>query len=136
TGYEPDRPGPPAPMSAFRLGVVGTGWIGATRAHTAANNPLVGELHLADITPGVGELVAAQTGASSWTEDYRGLLDGAAAVDAVIVSTAPETTHYPIARDCLQARKHVLLEKPMGLTLGEADELVELARAAGLKLMV
>ena len=80
--------------------------------------------------------MAAQTGALSWTQDHRRLLDGAAAVDAVIVSTAPETSHYPLARDCLQAGKHVLLEKPMGLTLQEADDLVELARARGLKLMV
>ena len=130
---------PHAPGSAVRsvrLGVVGTGWIGAIRARTAAANPLVGELHLADIAPGVGERVAAETGALSWTHDHRRLLDGVAAVDAVIVSTAPETSHYPLARDCLQAGKHVLLEKPMGLTLGEADELVELARARGVKLMV
>jgi scyllo-inositol 2-dehydrogenase (NAD+) len=123
-------------VSRLRLGVVGTGWIGAIRAATAAANPLVDELHLADVAPGVGERVAAQTGARSLTDDYRQLLDGAAAADAVIVSTAPETTHYPIARDCLRAGKHVLLEKPMGLTLGEADELVELASVRDLKLMV
>jgi predicted dehydrogenase len=122
-------------MIPFRLGVIGTGWIGAIRARTAAANPLVGELHLADIAPGVGERVAAQTGARSWTDDYRHLLDGGA-VDAVIVSTAPETSHYPIARDCLRAGMHVLLEKPMGLTLGEADELVELASAREVKLMI
>jgi scyllo-inositol 2-dehydrogenase (NAD+) len=123
-------------VSGFRLGVVGAGWIGAIRAVAAAANPLVGELHLADTAPGVGERVAAQTGARSWTDDYRRLLQGATAVDAVIVSTAPETSHHPIARDCLEAGKHVLLEKPMGLTLGEADQLVELARARQLKLMV
>jgi scyllo-inositol 2-dehydrogenase (NAD+) len=43
------------------------------------------------------------------------------------VSSAPETTHYPIAREWLQAGKHVLLEKPMALELEEADELIALA---------
>src|SRR5436190_21384747 len=114
-------------MNPFRLGVVGTGWIGAIRARTAAANPLVRELQLADVAPGAAERVAAQTGARSWTHDYRELLDGSAAVDAVIVSTAPETSHHPIARECLQAGKDGLLEAPMVLTLAGADDLIELA---------
>jgi predicted dehydrogenase len=35
-------------------------------------------------------------------------------VDAVIVSAAPETMHYPISGHTLRAGKHLLLEKPMG----------------------
>jgi scyllo-inositol 2-dehydrogenase (NAD+) len=57
-------------------------------------------------------------------------------VDAVFVSTTPETTHYPITRDCLLARKHTLLEKPMGLELKEADEMMALAREADVKLTI
>src|SRR5215475_10366722 len=103
-----------------RLGIVGTGWVGLTRARIAAADGRVSELHLADVKRETVLLAAAETNATSYRCDYRELLD-ADAVDALIVSTAPEDTHYPIARDCLAAGKHVLLEKPMALTLDEAD---------------
>ncbi|HEY8864602.1 MAG TPA: Gfo/Idh/MocA family oxidoreductase [Candidatus Dormibacteraeota bacterium] len=112
----------------FRMGVIGTGWIGRRRAEVCAGHPLISELHLADVVPDVVQSAAAGTGATSWTTDYRELLDR---VDAVIVSTAPETTHYPIARDALAAGKHTLLEKPMAFTLGEADDLLARSRASG-----
>jgi predicted dehydrogenase len=114
---------------AVRLGVIGTGWIGGMRARTAAASARVAELHLAEIDPRTAAAVATETDARSWSADYHEILDR---VDAVVVSSTPETTHFPIARDCLRAGKHVLLEKPMGLTLGEADELLALARAGNL----
>lgn len=117
----------------FRIGVIGTGWIGRRRALTCARHPLTGELHLADIRPEIAREAAEATAAASWTADYRELLER---VDAVIVSSAPETTHYPIARDALAAGRHTLLEKPMGFTLREADDLVATARATGAKFAV
>lgn len=115
------------------VGVIGTGWIGRRRAETCAAHALVHELHLADVQEDAAREAAAATGAASFTTDYRELLER---VDGVIVSTAPETTHYPVARDCLAAGVHVLLEKPMAFTLAEADELIALARDRGLKLAV
>lgn len=128
----------PAPQrqpgsAGVRLGIIGTGWVGTTRARTAAADGYVTQLHLADIVQDRAERAAAETGASSFTGDYRELLD---AVDAVIVSAAPETTHYPIARDCLLAGKHVLLEKPIALTLDEADDLLRLAERSGVTFTV
>lgn len=114
----------------MRLGIIGTGWIGATRARVAASHSAVTELHLAEINRQAGPRVQADVSATSLTEDYRSMLDDGR-VDAVIISTAPETTHHPIALDCLRAGKHVLLEKPMALTLTEADELIGIARAKG-----
>jgi predicted dehydrogenase len=116
--------------TGVRLGIIGAGWVGLTRARIAAADGRVAELHLADVNQETGLLAAAETNATSVRCDYRELLD-ADAVDALIVSTAPEDTHYPIARDCLAAGKHVLLEKPMALTLGEADHLIKLAERTG-----
>jgi predicted dehydrogenase len=124
-----------APPNGVRLGIIGTGWIGLTRARTAAADGRVTELHLADVNRERVLAAAAETNAASLRCDYTELLD-ADVVDAVIVSTAPEDTHYPIARDCLAAGKHVLLEKPMARTLGEADALLEVAEAAGATLTV
>lgn len=56
-------------------------------------------------------------------------------IGAVIVST-PAITHYPVVRRCLQAGKHVLVEKPITTRTGEAEELIALAELKGLTLMV
>ncbi len=56
-------------------------------------------------------------------------------VAAVAIAT-PAATHAPLARAALQAGKHVLLEKPMTLSVREAEELVRLAEARKLTLMV
>ncbi|MBI3183466.1 MAG: Gfo/Idh/MocA family oxidoreductase [Myxococcales bacterium] len=56
-------------------------------------------------------------------------------VDAVVVST-PTSTHFPIAKAALEARKHVLVEKPIAANAEEARELAELSERAGRVLMV
>jgi len=117
------------------VGVIGTGWIGEIRAKVCADHPLVESLHLAEIDPARLDRVARETGAKTATTDHRELLRRPD-VDAIFVSTTPETTHYPITRDCLLARKHTFLEKPMGLALKEADEMMALAREAGLKFTI
>jgi len=55
-------------------------------------------------------------------------------VDVVYVSTLHHL-HKQHALMCLQARKHVLVEKPIALTLQDANELVEEAARAGVFLM-
>jgi predicted dehydrogenase len=117
------------------VGIIGTGWIGEIRAKVCARHPLVESLHLAETDPGRLERVAKETGARTATTDYRELL-GRSDVDAIFVCSTPETTHYPFTRDCLLARKHTFLEKPMGLELKHADEMMALAREAGLKLTI
>lgn len=48
-------------------------------------------------------------------------------VELVVVAT-PNATHYAIAKQCLEAGRHVVVDKPFTPTLREAEELVELAR--------
>lgn len=55
--------------------------------------------------------------------------------DAVIIA-APAIAHYELALEALRARRHVFVEKPIALTLEEADELIALATAQGLILQV
>src|SRR5258708_36187112 len=47
-----------------------------------------------------------------------------------------EERHFPIARDCLRAGKHVLLEKPIAMELFEADELIAIARRNHVKFTI
>lgn len=120
-------------MRTIDVGVIGTGWCGGIRAEVCAASPLVGDLHLAEIRPDRLADMAARTRAASATADYKEFLDR---VDAVLISATPETTHHPMARDALAAGKHVLLEKPLALTLAEADELVGLAGRQGVKFAI
>ncbi len=50
------------------------------------------------------------------------------ALDLVVIAT-PNTSHHPIAKQCLQAGRHVVIDKPFTTTVAEADELVQLAAA-------
>ena len=79
--------------------------------------------------------MSRKTNAYAATADYRKLLE-VADIDAVFISATPETTHYPMARDCLAAGKHVFLEKPMALELSQADELIKAAKDAKLKFTI
>ncbi len=56
-------------------------------------------------------------------------------VEAVVLAT-PVSTHYPFAKQALQARKHVLVEKPLAQTSAQVMDLIELAESVGKVLMV
>jgi predicted dehydrogenase len=59
-------------------------------------------------------------------------LDG---VDAVVVCTEA-TAHHSVARRCLEAGKHILVEKPLTTSVTDAEELIALAESRGVTLMV
>jgi D-galactose 1-dehydrogenase len=64
---------------------------------------------------------------------HGGLIEARSGLDAVAICTPP-SARYDIARDCLEAGLHVLLEKPPGVTLGEVEDLARLAAAKGTSL--
>jgi predicted dehydrogenase len=113
-------------MKQINIGLIGTGWCGGIRANTCAGSALVNELHLAEINEERLAEIKAETNPTSATTDYREVI-ARDNIDAIIISATPETTHYPIAKESLQAGKHVFLEKPLALTLDEADELLDIA---------
>jgi predicted dehydrogenase len=56
-------------------------------------------------------------------------------VQAVVIAT-PATTHYSLAKACLEAGKHIFVEKPLAMCLPEADELAQLAASHSRVLML
>lgn len=64
--------------------------------------------------------------------DHALSIDG---VDAVVVCT-PAASHYAVTKQCIEARKHVLVEKPVATTVAASNELIRLADQHHVKLMV
>jgi len=115
--------------------VIGTGWCGGIRAETLARSALCRKLHICEIRPDRLAEVKAHTNPASATLDYQDIVRNAD-ISVVYVCTTPEHTHFPIARDCLRAGKHVLLEKPIAMELFEADELIAIARRNNVKFTI
>jgi predicted dehydrogenase len=122
-------------MRQVEVAVIGTGWCGGIRSQTLAQSALVDKLHICEIRPERLEEVRALVNPATATADYRDIIANPK-IEVVYISTTPEPTHYPIARDCLRAGKHVLLEKPIALELHEADDLINLAKARKLKFTI
>jgi myo-inositol 2-dehydrogenase/D-chiro-inositol 1-dehydrogenase len=120
---------------AVEVAVIGTGWCGGIRSETLSRSALVSKLHLCEIRPERLAEVRRLTKAATATLDYQDVIKNPD-ITAVYICTTPEHTHFPIARDCLQAGKHVLLEKPIALELWEADTLITLARRGNLKFTI
>ncbi len=122
-------------MKQVEAAVIGTGWCGGIRAETLSRSALVDKLHICEIRPERLAEVKALTKPATATLDYQDIVKNEN-ISVVYISTTPESNHYPIARDCLRAGKHVLLEKPISLELWEADELIMLARRNNLKFTI
>jgi predicted dehydrogenase len=109
-------------MKKIRAAVIGVGYLGRFHAQKYAQATGCELVAVADSRQDAGEKVAAEV-VTRWVEDYRELLGN---VDAVSIVT-PTPAHFPIARDFLNAGAHVLVEKPITETVGEAREMIELA---------
>ncbi len=122
-------------MDLLEAAVIGTGWCGGIRSEALSRSALCKKLHICEIRPDRLAEVKALTNPATATLDYQDIIKNPA-ISVVYVCTTPEHTHFPIARDCLRAGKHVLLEKPIAMELFEADELITIARRNNLKFTI
>src|SRR3981081_152174 len=122
-------------MEQVEVAVIGTGWCGGIRAETLSRSALPKKLHICEIRPDRLAEVKALTNPATATLDYQDIIKNPD-IKVVYISTTPEQTHYPIARDCLKAGKHVLLEKPIALEFWEADELIAIAKQNNVKFTI
>jgi len=111
--------------------VIGVGYLGRFHAQKYAALPECELAAVVDPDPEAARCSAEPLGARALA-DHRELLGQ---VDAVSIA-APTSLHHRIARDFLDAGSHVLVEKPITVTVAEADELLELADDRGLVLQV
>ncbi|KAA3616665.1 MAG: gfo/Idh/MocA family oxidoreductase [Calditrichaeota bacterium] len=103
-----------------KVGVIGAGRWGKNHIRTLSklDCELVG---IADINPNTEEL--AKENNILYFQDFYDMLPF---VDAVTVAV-PTDKHYDVVKECLIAKKHVLVEKPVTLRAQKTNELVELA---------
>jgi predicted dehydrogenase len=118
----------------LRVAAIGVGSLGRHHARNYAELAVEGRVELVGICDSddatAAEIAAANTCASF--ADWRELLDK---VDAVSVAT-PTETHCEIACAFLEKGVHVLVEKPISITLDEADKMIAASDKSGAKLMV
>ena len=118
----------------LRVGAVGVGSLGRHHARNYAELGAAGRIEMVGICDSNAETaaaVASEYGVASFT-DWHDLFGKA---DAVSIAT-PTETHCEIACAFLESGVHVLVEKPIALTLTEADKMIAAAKSSGVKLMV
>ena len=108
------------------IAVVGAGRIGTLRARLAAKHPCVRFLAISDRDPARARALAEQAGADLHTDSNEEVIRHPD-VTAVIVST-PEQEHTQPILQALKLGKPVLVEKPIGFSLSEADNILAVLR--------
>ena len=125
-------PGPGRPVA---VGLLGTGRMGSFHAETLARRlPGARLAAVADPAPGAAQQLADRLGCPQALTDPGQLLADPA-VDAVVIAT-PARTHAGRVEAAARAGKAVYCEKPMALTLADADRAIAAAREAGVPLQV
>ena len=120
--------------SPLNIAVVGLGHWGPNLARNFNLLPDARLHTLCDADPARLQRVGANYPAARQTDDFDSVLADPA-IDAVVLAT-PVHTHFKLASAALQAGKHTFVEKPLARTSAEARQLVELADARDLILMV
>lgn len=118
-------------MQKLRVGVIGVGHLGQHHARLYATLPTSMLIGVTDQDSKRGQLIADKHRVRFYSEMAALLRE----VDAVSIAV-PTSAHHAVAKRCLDAGVHVLVEKPITVTLAEATELIEAARACGRVLQV
>ena len=111
------------------IGLIGAGRIGSFHAESVARRLVDANLvAIADPAPGAAEKLAAELGAPNAYTSVSELLANRD-IDGVVIAT-PARFHTNIVVEAAEAGKAVFCEKPMALTLEDADRAIAAARAA------
>lgn len=115
----------------MRVGVIGVGHLGQHHARIYAGLPGAKLVGVTDVDPVRAGQVAERHGVTAYP-DIAGLLKEVEAVSIAV----PTSAHHAVAKACLEADVHVLVEKPIAATIGQAEDLVEVAKRRGRVLQV
>jgi UDP-N-acetylglucosamine 3-dehydrogenase len=113
--------------SKLGVGVIGLGEIGQFHLRGFASSSECEVRAVSDIDAALAEDTASRFGASSYTS-YQELLSDAAI--AIVSIGLPHRLHREVLLAAIAAGKHVLCEKPLCMTVGECDEVIDAAARA------
>jgi predicted dehydrogenase len=116
------------------FGVIGAGILGEEHALVFSHTPEIQLVAVCDVNGDRAKALAEKYGAPHWYTDYQELLKNPD-IQAVSVAT-PDFAHRDITVAAAQAKKDILLEKPLATSLKDAEEVARAVKAAGVKLMV
>jgi len=119
-------------MDQVKIGIIGSGFMG--RTHSEALRRYVEHARLVAIAGGSRAERLAQDYEVAYSPTVQQLLERPD-VDAVIITT-PQAQHVEDTVAAAQHGKHVLMEKPMAVTLAGCDAMIAACRKAGVNLMV
>lgn len=118
-------------MQNLRVGVIGVGHLGQHHARLYATLPTSTLVGVTDQDSKRGQIIADKHRVRFYSEVAALLRE----VDAVSIAV-PTSAHHAVAKLCLEAGVHVLVEKPITVTLAEATELIQVAHRRGCVLQV
>ena len=129
-------------MRELRIGLIGSGFMGQAHADAFRRaalfyrdlpaRPLLAMIAERDAS--LAALAAERLGFARSTGDWRTLVNDPA-IDLVDI-TSPNNLHHDMAIAAIEAGKHVYCEKPLAVTLGEAEAMHAAATRSGVKSMV
>ena len=117
-------------MRRVKTAVIGAGFMGKVHSEAIRRLGHVDIVAVAAASPQEAAAFGQSIGVDRTTGDYKELLADSA-IEAVHVCT-PNALHYPVSKAALEAGKAVLCEKPLSLTVAEAQDMVNLAESKGL----
>ena len=118
-------------QETLRVGVVGCGYWGSKHVRVLSSLPDV-DVILIDKDQARRDSIELTYPVAGSFESLEAAVE---AVDAVIIASPP-STHYEIARQALESKLHLLVEKPMTTSVEHAIELIQLAEQVDRRLMV
>jgi predicted dehydrogenase len=118
-------------MSRIRTAVIGTGFMGRVHLEALRRVENVDVVEIAATSADKARAAAEGYNVLNSTGDWMDVIRDPS-IDAVHIAT-PNAEHFPMAKAAFEAGKHVLCEKPLAMSVTEAQELVALQAAKGLR---
>ena len=118
-------------MNRIRTAVIGTGFMGRVHLEALRRVEGVDVVEIAATSADKARAAAQGFNVLNATGDWHDVIADPS-IDAVHI-TAPNAQHYPMVKAAFEAGKHVLCEKPLAMNTAQAQELVALQAAKGLR---
>lgn len=117
----------------MNFGIIGCGFIAKKHAQAIENIPSAKLVAVCDRVPEAMEFYTLNYGAQAYTDSVEMLKNSD--IDVVCICT-PSGLHAPIAEQVATAKKHIVLEKPIAMTINETDRIIDVAKSNKVKLTV